>query len=50
VGFKNLDPDSGDLRVLLAVALVMATMVVTLNRFVWRPLYALASPRFKLES
>jgi hypothetical protein len=24
-------------------------MVVTMNRLVWRPLYALASTRFKLE-
>jgi ABC-type anion transport system duplicated permease subunit len=42
--------DSGNFRVLLAAALVMATMVVTLNRLVCRPLYALVSARFELES
>ena len=42
--------DSGDFRVLLAATLVMAVMVVTINRLVWRKLYALASTRFKLDS
>jgi NitT/TauT family transport system permease protein len=41
--------DSGNLRMLLAATLVMACMVVTINRLVWRWLYALASSRFKLE-
>jgi len=41
--------DSGNLRLLLAATVVMAIMVVTINRLVWRPLYALASTRFKLE-
>ncbi len=36
--------DSGSFRVLLAA------MVVTVNRLVWRRLYGLAATRFKLES
>ena len=42
--------DSGNLRLLLAATVVMAAMVVTINRLVWRRLYALASTRFKLDS
>ena len=42
--------DSGNFRVLLAATLVMACMVVTINRLLWRRLYALASSRFKLEA
>ena len=42
--------DSGNYRVLLAATMVMAAMVVTFNRLVWRRLYALASMRFRLES
>ena len=42
--------DSGNSRVLLAATILMAAMVVTINRLVWRRLYALASTRFKLES
>jgi NitT/TauT family transport system permease protein len=42
--------DSGNYRLLLAATLVMAVMVVTINRLLWRPLYALASARFKLEA
>jgi NitT/TauT family transport system permease protein len=41
--------DSGNLRLLLAATVVMAIMVVTINRLIWRPLYTLASTRFKLE-
>jgi NitT/TauT family transport system permease protein len=41
--------DSGNFRLLLAATVVMAVIVVTINRLVWRPLYALASTRFKLE-
>ena len=41
--------DSGNFRLLLAATVVMAIMVVTINRLAWRPLYALASTRFKLE-
>jgi NitT/TauT family transport system permease protein len=42
--------DSGNLRVLLAATLLMAAMVVTINRFLWRRLYLLASTKYKLEA
>jgi len=42
--------DSGNFRMLLVATLVMAIIVVTINRLLWRRLYALASTRFKLES
>jgi NitT/TauT family transport system permease protein len=42
--------DTGNFRVLLAATLVMAAMVVTLNRMIWRRLYGLASTKFKLET
>ena len=35
---------------LLGATVVMAVMVVTVNRLLWRRLYALASTRFRLES
>ena len=41
--------DSGNTRLLLAATIFLAAMVVTINRLVWRRLYALASTRFKLE-
>jgi NitT/TauT family transport system permease protein len=42
--------DSGNFRLLLAATIVMAALVVTFNRLVWRRLYGLASTRFRLES
>jgi len=42
--------DAGRYDVLLASTLVMATVVVLINRLVWRRLYRLASSRFKLEA
>jgi NitT/TauT family transport system permease protein len=42
--------DSGNFRMLLVATVAMAMMVVTINRLVWRRLYALASTKFKLES
>ena len=42
--------DSGRFDVLLASTLVMATVVVLINRLLWRRLYRLASSRFKLET
>jgi NitT/TauT family transport system permease protein len=42
--------DSGRFDVLLAATLIMATVVVLVNRLLWRRLYRLASSRFKLES
>ena len=42
--------DSGNFRLLLAATLLMAAMVVTINRFLWRRLYVLASTKYKLEA
>ncbi len=42
--------DAGRFDVLLAATLIMATVVVLINRLVWRRLYRLASSRFKLEA
>ncbi len=42
--------DSGNFRMLLMATMVMAIIVVTINRLLWRRLYALASTRFKLEA
>jgi NitT/TauT family transport system permease protein len=41
--------DSGNYSMLLGATVVMAAMVVTINRLVWRRLYALASTRYKLD-
>ena len=41
--------DDGKFQILLLATIVMATMVVTINRLVWRPLYRLAGTRYKLE-
>jgi len=40
--------DSGQFQILLLATIVMALMVVTINRLVWRPLYRLAESRYKL--
>lgn len=42
--------DTGSVSVLLGATAVMAAMVLTLNRLVWRRLYFLGSTRFKLEA
>jgi NitT/TauT family transport system permease protein len=42
--------DAGHFDMLLAATLIMAAVVVLINRFVWRPLYRLASSRFKPEA
>ncbi|HEY9140900.1 MAG TPA: ABC transporter permease subunit [Bryobacteraceae bacterium] len=42
--------DSGNSELLLLSTVVMATLVVCVNRAVWRPLYRLAESRFRLES
>ena len=42
--------DSGNFDLLIASTIVMAAMVVTVNRLVWRRLYALGETRFRLES
>ncbi len=41
--------DSGNFGLLLFSTIVMAALVVTVNRSLWRPLYGLAERRFKLE-
>ncbi len=41
--------DSGRFSTLLLATVLMATMVVTMNRLVWRRLYRLAETRYKLE-
>ena len=42
--------DAGRFDLLLASTLIMATVVVLINRLLWRRLYRLASSRFKLEA
>ena len=42
--------DQGNFDLLLAATIVMAATVVTINRLVWRRLYALAETRFRLET
>jgi len=42
--------DTGRFDVLLASTLIMATIVVLINRLLWRRLYRLSSSRFKLET
>jgi NitT/TauT family transport system permease protein len=40
--------DSGKFQILLLATIVMAGMVVTINRLVWRPLYRLAETRYRV--
>jgi NitT/TauT family transport system permease protein len=42
--------DAGNFHLLLAATMMMAATVVTINRLVWRRLYALAETRFRLET
>jgi NitT/TauT family transport system permease protein len=42
--------DRGDFHLLLAATMMMAATVVTINRLVWRKLYALAETRYRLET
>jgi len=42
--------DSGNFDRLLAATIMMAASVVTINRLVWRRLYALAETRYRLET
>jgi NitT/TauT family transport system permease protein len=42
--------DTGNFAVLLGATVMMAAMVVTINRLLWRRLYVLAGTRFKLET
>ena len=41
--------DSGNSQLLLAATILMAAAVVTVNRLVWRRMYALAESRYKME-
>jgi NitT/TauT family transport system permease protein len=41
--------DAGNFRLLLAATILMASVVVTVNRTLWRPMYRLAETRFRLE-
>jgi NitT/TauT family transport system permease protein len=42
--------DAGNFDLLLAATMIMAATVVTINRLVWRRLYALAETRYRLET
>jgi len=42
--------DSGNGQLLLVSTIVMAMLVVCVNRLVWRPLYHLAGSRYRLDS
>jgi NitT/TauT family transport system permease protein len=42
--------DAGNFRLLLAATVVMAMIVVCINRLLWRRLYSLAATRYKLEA
>jgi NitT/TauT family transport system permease protein len=42
--------DSGNFAVLLLSTVVMATLVVSVNRLVWRPLYRRAETRYHIEA
>jgi NitT/TauT family transport system permease protein len=42
--------DAGNFAVLLGATVVITAMVVTVNRLLWRRLYALAETKFKLEN
>jgi NitT/TauT family transport system permease protein len=41
--------DGGNFELLIAATILMAAMVVTINRLVWRRFYRLAETRFRLE-
>jgi NitT/TauT family transport system permease protein len=42
--------DAGQMHLLLAATIVMAAVVVVMNRLVWQRMYRLAETRFKLET
>lgn len=41
--------DHGEFATLLMATIIMALMVVTINRLVWRPLFQLAETKYRLE-
>jgi NitT/TauT family transport system permease protein len=42
--------DHGHFATLLMATIIMALLVVTINRLVWRPLFHLAETKYRLES
>jgi NitT/TauT family transport system permease protein len=46
----SLASDSGNARLLLIATVVMAAMVVTINRLLWKPLFRLAANRYRLDA
>jgi NitT/TauT family transport system permease protein len=46
----SLANDSGNGRLLLLSTVVMAAIVVTINRLLWKPLFRLAESRYRLDS
>lgn len=46
----NRSTSEGNLQLLFASTFIMASVVVLVNRIVWRRLYKLASTKFKMES
>ena len=42
--------DAGNFPVLMGATVVMAAMVVTMNRLLWRRLYALAATKYRLDA
>ena len=44
----NHATDHGEFPILLLATIIMAMMVVTINRLVWRPLYRLAENKYRL--
>ena len=42
--------DHGEFSILLLATIIMALMVVTVNRLVWRPMYRLAETKYRLEA
>ena len=42
--------DNGNFGMLLAATILIAATVATINRLVWRRLYALAGTRYRLET
>ncbi len=44
----NHATDHGEFPILLLATIIMAIMVVTINRLVWRPLYRLAETKYRL--
>ena len=42
--------ESGNFTLLLAATILMAAVVVTVNRMLWRPMSRLAETRYRLEA